>query len=167
MDVDTSHQVEKIIKDLSRSVQSETDEAAPPRNKPKAGSPPPKRESKRSKWKRTPYTEGKGKKKQKEMIDLISSPEYVHTEKKVSHFYPGNQYPTWDALRLKPMSAEEKSLLGKLNKDLENPDDFDIRILNSSGAFVHNFRISSTVSTRLNTAENNCLTKFCSQKVHW
>ncbi|XP_020251224.1 uncharacterized protein LOC109828695, partial [Asparagus officinalis] len=64
------------------------------------------------------------------------------------------------------MSAEEKSLLGELNKDLENPDDFDIRILNSSGAFVHNFRISSTVSTRLDTAENNCLTKFCSQKVH-
>ena len=64
------------------------------------------------------------------------------------------------------MTAEEEGLLGELNKDIPDPVLLSIHIIDSWGTFVHNFRIPSKVSARLSATENNCLTKFCSQKNH-
>ncbi|XP_020241804.1 uncharacterized protein LOC109834396 [Asparagus officinalis] len=152
--VNIEHNVDKLVDVLTSNVKA--------KRRPKA-----KRVSKRSKFKRTPYTEGKRKKKEKISIDILESPEpKVKLAEKVTHFYPGIQIPTFDALSFKPMTDEEEALLGELNNELPDPTLFNLRIIDSTGAFVHNLKIPSPVAERLDKAEIDSLTKFCSQKIH-
>ncbi|XP_020272518.1 uncharacterized protein LOC109847698 [Asparagus officinalis] len=148
------HDVDKLVEVLATNVEAKS-------------RPQPRRVSRRSKWKRTPYTEGKRKKKEKNSIDILESPESkVKLAEKVTHFYPGNQIPTFDALSLKPMIDEEEDLLGELNNELPDPTLFNLRIIDSTGAFVHNLKITSPVAERLDKAQIESLTKFYSQKIH-
>ncbi|XP_020270466.1 uncharacterized protein LOC109845607 isoform X2 [Asparagus officinalis] len=152
--VNIKHDVDKLVDVLTSNVEAKR----PPK---------PRRVSRRSKWKRTPYTEGKRKKKEKISIDILESPEpKVKLAEKVTHFYPGIQIPTFDALSFKPMTDEEEALLGELNNELPDPTLFNLRIIDSTGAFVHNLKIPSPVAERLDKAEIDSLTKFCSQKIH-
>ncbi|XP_020258478.1 MATH and LRR domain-containing protein PFE0570w-like [Asparagus officinalis] len=152
--VNIKHDVDNLVDVLTSNVKA--------KRRPKA-----KRVSKRSKFKRTPYTEGKRKKKEKISIDILESPEpKVKLAEKVTHFYPGIQIPTFDALSFKPMTDEEEALLGELNNELPDPTLFNLRIIDSTCAFVHNLKIPSPVAERLDKAEIESLTKFCSQKIH-
>ncbi|XP_020243585.1 uncharacterized protein LOC109821842 [Asparagus officinalis] len=148
------HDVDKLVEVLATNVEAKR-------------RPQPRRVSRRSKWKKTSYTEGKKKKKEKISIDILESPKSkVKLAEKVTHFYPGNQIPTFDALSLKPMTDEEEALLGELNNELPDPTLFNLRIIDSTGAFVHNLKITSPVAERLDKAKIESLTKFCSQKIH-
>ncbi|XP_020266374.1 uncharacterized protein LOC109841851 [Asparagus officinalis] len=152
--VNIKHDVDKLVDVLTSNVEAKR----PPK---------PRRVSRRSKWKRTPYTEGKRKKKEKISIDILESLEpKVKLAEKVTHFYPGIQIPNFVALSLKPMTDEEEALLGELNNELPDPTLFNLRIIDSTGAFVHNLKIPSPIAERLDKAEIDSLTKFCSQKIH-
>ncbi|XP_020245838.1 uncharacterized protein LOC109823840 [Asparagus officinalis] len=64
------------------------------------------------------------------------------------------------------MTDDEVALLGKLNKEILDPTSFNIRIIDSTCVFVHNLKIPSVLAARLDKAQINRLTKFCSQKIH-
>ncbi|XP_020266889.1 ER lumen protein-retaining receptor-like [Asparagus officinalis] len=53
-----------------------------------------------------------------------------------------------------------------LNEGIPVVDDFSIRLVDSEGTFVHNFRIPHHVAAKLTLEENRWVLELCNQKAH-
>ncbi|XP_020258300.1 golgin subfamily A member 6-like protein 22 [Asparagus officinalis] len=124
---------------------------------------PSTRRRTRSQLVRTPFTQEKKKEVHQEIINISHHKE---EEREKIRFYCKPDECTWDFLGKRKIKKKEEALLKLLNEDIPNIDDFSIRLIDSKGTFVHNFRVPQHVLSKLTPDENRRISEFCNQKAH-
>ncbi|XP_020262224.1 DNA ligase 1-like [Asparagus officinalis] len=117
----------------------------------------------RSQLVRTPFTE---EKKKVTHPDIITISHHKEDDRKKIRYYCKHGECTWDFQKNRKIKKNEEALMKLLNEGIPVVDDFSIRLVDSKRIFVHNFRISQHVATKLTLEENRWVSEFCNQKAH-
>ena len=128
---------------------------------------PSKRATKKGKLVRTPFTEDKKPRakglKLKEGEHKDEPIVLGDTPKKIT-VYHDDSVGKWDVLKSTYLTDVDRAALKEVNEGIPDVGTFSLRVLDSAGAFVHNYRIPKNVAEKLSAEENKWFEQYCKEK---